>query len=200
MNWASSVTIGFQYYVDSYVYGSFMNQQEQGMPTVHITVPSIRPGEGNLEDLLRSAGLTVHLTPCAADISAADLAVRLLGCDIVVAGSERYTREVFERTPDLYHIARFGTGCDSIALDAATAHGVADAAGGNDWDGPDDPHVRNRSQSMCIEPECRLLVPPTAKTQATGRSRPGTTNPMPPFAAARPTGRAAVFFDNSTTI
>ena len=49
----------------------------------------------------------------------------LAGAFAVVAGSERYTRAVFEALPDLRAIVRFGVGYDAIDLAAAGAAGVA---------------------------------------------------------------------------
>jgi D-3-phosphoglycerate dehydrogenase len=55
----------------------------------------------------------------------ARLAEGLAGAFAVVAGSERYTRAVFEALPDLRAIVRFGVGYDAIDLAAAGAAGVA---------------------------------------------------------------------------
>ena len=47
------------------------------------------------------------------------------GAWAVVAGSEPYTREVFEKTPELEAILRWGTGSDAVDVAAATDAGVA---------------------------------------------------------------------------
>jgi phosphoglycerate dehydrogenase-like enzyme len=53
------------------------------------------------------------------------LAEGLAGAWAVVAGSEHYTRGVFEALSDLRAIVRFGVGYDAIDLAAAGDHGVA---------------------------------------------------------------------------
>ncbi len=54
------------------------------------------------------------------------LAAAARGCRGVVAGTEPWTREVFDAAgADLEAISRVGTGVDSVDLAAATAHGVA---------------------------------------------------------------------------
>ncbi|HEY3614524.1 MAG TPA: NAD(P)-dependent oxidoreductase [Gaiellales bacterium] len=55
----------------------------------------------------------------------AALSAGLNGAWAVVAGSERYTAEVFAAAPSLAAIVRFGAGYDAIDLAAATAAGVA---------------------------------------------------------------------------
>ena len=47
------------------------------------------------------------------------------GAWAVVAGSEPYTREVFDKTPELEAILRWGTGSDAVDIAAATDAGVA---------------------------------------------------------------------------
>lgn len=44
--------------------------------------------------------------------------------DGVIAGTEKFTRRVFESSPNLNVISRVGVGLDSIDLDAAQEHGV----------------------------------------------------------------------------
>jgi len=44
--------------------------------------------------------------------------------DGVIAGTEKFTRRVFESSPNLRVISRVGVGLDSIDLDAAQEHGV----------------------------------------------------------------------------
>jgi D-3-phosphoglycerate dehydrogenase / 2-oxoglutarate reductase len=53
------------------------------------------------------------------------LADALTGAFAVVAASERYTRAVFERVPQLRAVVRHGVGYDAIDLDAASDAGVA---------------------------------------------------------------------------
>jgi phosphoglycerate dehydrogenase-like enzyme len=55
----------------------------------------------------------------------ATLARGLAGAWAVVAGSEPYTREVFDKTPALKALLRWGTGSDAVDVAAATDAGVA---------------------------------------------------------------------------
>lgn len=55
----------------------------------------------------------------------AALAQALDGAWAVIAGAERYTREVFERAPKLRVVMRTGVGFDGVDLEAATSAGVA---------------------------------------------------------------------------
>lgn len=57
--------------------------------------------------------------------SAEELVQGLDGAWATVAGSERYTSEVFAAAPSLKAIFRFGTGSDAIDIAAATEAGVA---------------------------------------------------------------------------
>ena len=57
--------------------------------------------------------------------TAAELLDALGSAWAVVAGSERYSRDLIERLPDLHAIARPGVGVDAIDLDAASRAGIA---------------------------------------------------------------------------
>lgn len=62
------------------------------------------------------------------DVDAVDqdaLAAALSNVWGVVAGPERYTRELFDRAPSLRVVMRTGVGFDGVDVEAATTHGVA---------------------------------------------------------------------------
>lgn len=52
------------------------------------------------------------------------LIAALSDADVGLCGREYYTREVFEQTPRLKGVVRYGVGVDTIDIDAATEHGV----------------------------------------------------------------------------
>lgn len=73
---------------------------------------------------LRAAGVEVEHGPTDHAPDADELIALLEGCRAVVASMERYDERVLSALPELRIIARWGVGCDSIDLDAATRHGV----------------------------------------------------------------------------
>lgn len=52
------------------------------------------------------------------------LVAALADADVGLCGREYYTREVFQRTPRLKGVVRYGVGVDTIDLAAATEHGI----------------------------------------------------------------------------
>lgn len=103
------------------------------MTEILVTDDTFDPGDQWLSTLLEQASLQAKFVPLEPDTSAEEIIRHLRGSCAsgaavshvaVLAGSEAYTRQVFESAPDLRHIARIGTGYDAIDLDAATAHGV----------------------------------------------------------------------------
>jgi phosphoglycerate dehydrogenase-like enzyme len=81
--------------------------------------------EGGFKDALRGAGFELVFPPHAHQLSEEELLEQLKGVSASVAGSEPYTRRVFESRPGLRAIARVGVGYDAIDVSAATEHGVA---------------------------------------------------------------------------
>jgi D-3-phosphoglycerate dehydrogenase len=77
-------------------------------------------------DQLTAAGLELVLSPkLGTPHQEAELLDLLPGCVAAVAMPDRYTERVIEAAaPTLKIIARVGVGVDSVALDAATRHGV----------------------------------------------------------------------------
>ncbi|MGI5819914.1 MAG: phosphoglycerate dehydrogenase [Armatimonadota bacterium] len=73
---------------------------------------------------LRAAGVEVEHGPSDTCPSADELVELLRGCPAVIASMERYDERVLSELPELRLIARWGVGCDSIDLRAATEAGV----------------------------------------------------------------------------
>lgn len=57
-------------------------------------------------------------------LSGPDLIEAISGCTGVIAGTEKFSSSVLDRTPELRLISRVGVGTDSIDLGAARAHGI----------------------------------------------------------------------------
>ncbi len=75
--------------------------------------------------MLQRAGFEVDY-PDRPELPTADATVAALkNADAVLAGSDLYNNEVFERLPKLRVIARTGVGFDLIDIASATRHGVA---------------------------------------------------------------------------
>lgn len=79
---------------------------------------------GPHQDYLREHGCELVLDPPARHYSADELAARLNGIDGVILGLDTCDASVFERTPALRTIARYGVGVDNVDLAAAARHGV----------------------------------------------------------------------------
>ena len=102
-----------------------MNVEDSAeMPTVLVSAKGVKPGEGGVVGQLAEAGLELRFSTCEPTTPVAEVIKLVAGCQIVVAGGEPYTEEVFAASPALRHIARFGVGYDRIDLAAATAHSV----------------------------------------------------------------------------
>jgi phosphoglycerate dehydrogenase-like enzyme len=75
--------------------------------------------------LLREAGFELVYPPRPVQLNEEELLHQLRGVSATLAGSEPYSRRVFEANPTLRVIARAGVGYDAVDLAAATDHGVA---------------------------------------------------------------------------
>lgn len=73
---------------------------------------------------LVQAGYQVQLGPCDTSPQEHELIDLLSGCHAVVASNEAYTQRVFQQSPQLRVVARWGVGVDGIDLAAATDAGV----------------------------------------------------------------------------
>ncbi|HWE61140.1 MAG TPA: phosphoglycerate dehydrogenase [Chloroflexota bacterium] len=94
------------------------------MPTVLVTDGFMQPGEPGGIRLLEQAGVELRFVQLPAATTNAELIEHLQGCMGVLAGSQRFTDEVFAGAPQLRIVARLGVGYDAIDLEAATRHGV----------------------------------------------------------------------------
>jgi len=96
------------------------------MTTTRTVVLATGTAEYAAKELERIPGIEiVKRYELASTLDDAALANGLDGAWAVVAGSEPYTREVFDKTPTLEAILRWGTGSDAVDITAATDAGVA---------------------------------------------------------------------------
>ena len=96
------------------------------MTTSRTVVLATGTAEYAAKELERIPGIEiVKRYELASTLDDAALANGLDGAWAVVAGSEPYTREVFDKTPTLEAILRWGTGSDAVDITAATDAGVA---------------------------------------------------------------------------
>ena len=105
------------------------------MSRILVTVPELSAAAGGLAGHCEVDGRPLDFKPCSLDTPQPTLVEYLQGYDIVVAGGEQYTADVFQGAPQLRHVARFGVGYDAIDLRAATAHRVVvtTTPGTNHW-------------------------------------------------------------------
>lgn len=90
-----------------------------------ITAMTLADVQGVHVDTLRGAGFEIAYPRRPAQMNEEELLQELKGISATLAGSEPYTRRVFEAHPTLRVIARMGVGFDAVDLQAATDHGVA---------------------------------------------------------------------------
>ncbi|MBV8221202.1 MAG: hypothetical protein JO325_22280, partial [Solirubrobacterales bacterium] len=98
------------------------------MPATRTVVLATRTAEYAAEQLERIPGIEIVKRYELSSAHADDELGRGLaeaGAWAVVAGSEPYTREVFDKTSELAAVLRWGTGSDAIDVAAATDAGVA---------------------------------------------------------------------------
>ncbi len=95
------------------------------MPKVLVTAMTLAHLEGPWRQLLRQSGMQEVFPPRPVQLSEQELLDELPGIAATVAGSEPYTRKVFQSRPELKVIARVGVGYDAVDVAAATEHGVA---------------------------------------------------------------------------
>jgi D-3-phosphoglycerate dehydrogenase / 2-oxoglutarate reductase len=98
---------------------------ERPMPKVMIGPAPLAKLEGDFLTVLKKAGFEFVYPKVAAQMTEADLLAQLGGIPAALAGSEPYTRKVFEKFPQLKVVARVGVGYDAVDVQAATDHGVA---------------------------------------------------------------------------
>lgn len=95
------------------------------MPKVLISAMTLAHLPGEFADVLRGAGFDLIYPPRPVQLVESELPEMLAGIWAVLAGSEPYTRKVFDACPELRVIARCGVGYDAVDMTAATDHGVA---------------------------------------------------------------------------
>ncbi len=89
-----------------------------------VTARSFRNVEGEHQEILRRAGYEVVFSPYDRPLQPGELAELIGDAVAVIAGVDSFTKEVFERAPQLRVVSRFGVGVDNVDLAAATEHKV----------------------------------------------------------------------------
>ena len=95
------------------------------MPKALIAPATLAGIDGPYLRVLRDAGFELIFPGLDHQMNEAELLPFLKGVPASLAGSEPYTRRVFEANPQLRVIARAGVGYDAVDVKAATEHGVA---------------------------------------------------------------------------
>jgi D-3-phosphoglycerate dehydrogenase / 2-oxoglutarate reductase len=95
------------------------------MPKVMIGPSPLAKLPGDFLTVLANAGFEFVYPKVAVQMTEADLMDQLHDIPAALAGSEPYTRKVFEKFPQLKVVARVGVGYDAVDVQAATDHGVA---------------------------------------------------------------------------
>jgi D-3-phosphoglycerate dehydrogenase len=96
----------------------------RGAGRVLITSHTAQLTPGDHLARLREGGCEVISSPYPRPATEEELLPLLAGVDAVLAGTDSFTRRVFEAAPQLKVVARFGVGYDAIDVQAATEHGV----------------------------------------------------------------------------
>ena len=94
------------------------------MPKVMIGPAPLARLQGDFLTVLGNAGFEFVYPKVAVQMTEQDLLDQLNGIPASLAGSEPYTRKVFEKFPQLKVVARVGVGYDAVDVQAATDHGV----------------------------------------------------------------------------
>jgi D-3-phosphoglycerate dehydrogenase / 2-oxoglutarate reductase len=80
--------------------------------------------QGQFLQVLKTAGFETVYPARQAQMTEDDVLTQMGGIAAALAGSEPYTRNVFEKLPNLCVVARAGVGYDAVDVKAATDHGV----------------------------------------------------------------------------
>jgi len=95
------------------------------MPKVMIgPAPLAKLQQGDFLTVLKNAGFEFVYPKVAVQMTEQDLLEQLDSIPAALAGSEPYTRKVFEAFPKLKVVARVGVGYDAVDVRAATDHGI----------------------------------------------------------------------------
>lgn len=92
--------------------------------TIALTAATMRDANNEVAQTLLKLGYELQIHPSKVFPTADELRVYLKEAVGVIAGSEKYTREVMEAAPRLRVISRNGIGYDAIDLEAATDLGI----------------------------------------------------------------------------
>ena len=94
------------------------------MPRVIIGPAPLANMQGEFLSVLKRAGFELIYPLKQVQMSEDDVLAQMVGVSAALAGSEPYTRKVFNALPDLKIVARAGVGWDAVDVQAATDHGV----------------------------------------------------------------------------
>jgi len=94
------------------------------MPKVMIGPAPLARLQGDFLTILGNAGFEFVYPKVAVQMTEQDLLDQLNGIPACLAGSEPFTRKVFETFPQLRVVSRVGVGYDAVDVQAATDHGV----------------------------------------------------------------------------
>jgi D-3-phosphoglycerate dehydrogenase len=92
--------------------------------TVLVTSHTFRRVSGDHVSRLEAAGCRLLTSPHNRGATEEELLPLVGDVEAVLAGTDAFTRRVFERAPRLRIVSRFGVGYDAIDVPAATDHGV----------------------------------------------------------------------------
>ncbi|MHB1421746.1 MAG: phosphoglycerate dehydrogenase, partial [Gemmataceae bacterium] len=95
------------------------------MDRVLITAMTLAGIDGPFLRVLREAGLELIYPNTGSQLTEEQLLEFLPGIKAALAGSEPYTKRVFDACPQLKVIARVGVGYDAVDVEAATKNGCA---------------------------------------------------------------------------
>jgi D-3-phosphoglycerate dehydrogenase / 2-oxoglutarate reductase len=93
-------------------------------PRVVATARAFCASDGPHQAIIRDAGMELVLAAGAAPLAAAELASLAVDADALLLGLDDCDATVFAAAPRLRVVSRFGSGVDTVDLDAAARHGV----------------------------------------------------------------------------
>lgn len=93
-------------------------------PRVVATARAFCASDGPHQAIIRDAGMELVLAAGAAPRSAPELASLAADADALLLGLDHCDASVFAAAPRLRVVSRFGSGVDTVDLDAAARHGV----------------------------------------------------------------------------
>ena len=93
-------------------------------PRVVATARAFCASDGPHQAIIRDAGMELVLAAGAAPRSAPELAALAADADALLLGLDDCDATVFAAAPRLQVVSRFGSGVDTVDLDAAARHGV----------------------------------------------------------------------------